>query len=73
MTLMVQDMKVKQMMFIHFFYKNKDMFDSSKYLKNLKYYDATNKKVIGKIKDETKHTPIIQFARLKTKIFIKHL
>ena len=35
------------------FYKDKD-FDFSEYPENLKFYDKANKKLIGKINDETK-------------------
>jgi len=34
------------------FRKNKDKFDNSDYQENSKFYDRTNKKVIGKFKDE---------------------
>ena len=35
------------------FYKCKDLFDFSNYLKDSTFYDDTNKKVIGKIKVNT--------------------
>ena len=34
------------------FYKRKDLFDFSNYSKDSMFYDDTNKKVIGKMKDE---------------------
>ena len=33
-------------------YENKDLFDFSDYLKESKFYDNSNKKVISKMKDE---------------------
>ena len=33
-------------------YSDRDLFDFSDYPKNSKFYDVTNKKVIGKIKNE---------------------
>ena len=33
-------------------YEDKDLFDFSSYPKKPKYYESTNKKVIGKMKDE---------------------
>ena len=43
------------------FYKDKDIFDFSKYLDNSKFYHAKIKKVIDKMKDETKSVPITEF------------
>ena len=34
------------------FFNDKDKFDNSDYIKSSKYFDDTNKKVIGKFKDE---------------------
>ena len=42
---------------------NKEMFDFSNYSTKSKYYDDSNKLVIGKMKDET------GFVRLKTKMY----
>ena len=55
------------------FYKNKDTFDFSEYRENSKFYIVTNKKVIGKLKNETKDIPIAEFGGLKTNMlsFIK--
>ena len=36
------------------FYSDRDLFDFSDYSKDSKFYDVTNKKVIGKMKDEFK-------------------
>ena len=50
------------------FYKWKDLFDFSNYSKDLTFYD-TNKKVIGKIKDEYSGAIIDQFIGLKSKMY----
>ena len=41
------------------FYLNKNMFDFSEYPNNSRFYDVKNKKITGKIKDETKELPIV--------------
>ena len=41
------------------FWAEKDKFDFSDYNKNSGFYHITNKKVIGKMKDETKGVPIV--------------
>ena len=51
------------------FYMNNDMFDFSEYPDNPIFDVMKNKKVIGKMKDETKSTPFIGFALLKSKIY----
>ena len=55
------------------FHKDKYKFDLSKYPKNSKFYDETNKNVIGKMKDETKGVLLVVFVRVKSKMhsFIK--
>ena len=42
-------------------FKSKDLFDFSNYSKDSKFLDETNKKVIGKMKDE--------FGGLKSKMY----
>ena len=56
------------------FWNDKDKFDNSDYPENSPYYDNTNKKVIGKFKDEAASTPIVEFVGLKSKTYsyIKH-
>ena len=45
------------------FWADKNKFDFSDYNKNSGFYDRTNKKVIGKMKDETKGVPIVASPR----------
>ena len=51
------------------FSSNKEMFDFSNFSTKSKYYDGSNKLVIGKIKDETDDVAIEQFDRLKLKLY----
>ena len=51
------------------FYKWKDLFDFSNYSEDSKFYDDTNKKVIGKMKDEYGGGVIDQFIGLKSKMY----
>ena len=51
------------------FSNKKEMFDFSDYSTNSKYYDNSNKLVIGKIKDETAGAAIEEFVRLKPKMY----
>ena len=48
------------------FFKWKDLFDFSNYSKDSKFFDETNKKVIGKMKDEYDGVIIDQFVGLKS-------
>ena len=50
-------------------YKDKHLFDFSDYNKDNEYYDDTNKKVIGKFKDETAGIPITEFVGLRSKLY----
>ena len=57
-------------------YKNKALYDFSDYSENHEYYtknnlkiDKTNKKIIGKFKDETNGIPIIEFIGLRSKMY----
>ena len=47
------------------FWTDKDMFDNSDYPENSPYYCNTNKKVIGKFKDEAAGVPICEFVGLR--------
>ena len=43
------------------FFKWKDLFDFSNYSKDSKFFDETNEKVIGKMKDEFGEVILIEF------------
>ena len=51
------------------FYKWKDLFDFSNYSKDSKFFNETNKKVIGRMKDEFGGVVIIEFVGLKSKMY----
>ena len=51
------------------FFKWKDLFDFSNYSKDSKFFDETNKKVIGKMKDEFGGVTVIEFVGLKSKMY----
>ena len=55
------------------FYVDKEIFDFSEYSKDSKFHDTTNKKVIGKLKDERKGILIVEFVGFKSKVdsFVK--
>ena len=53
-------------MFMREFHKWKDLFDFSNYSKDSKFFDDTNKKVIGKMKNEYGGVIIDQFIGLKS-------
>ena len=48
------------------FFKWKDLFDFSNYSKDSKFFDETNKKVIGKMKDEFGGVIVTEFVQLKS-------
>ena len=51
------------------FWNDKGKFDNSDYQENSPYYDTSNKKVIGKFRDEAAGTPIVEFVGLKSKMY----
>ena len=52
-----------------FYKKTKKSWMLANIEKNSKFYDKANKKVMGKIKDETKGIPIVGFIGLKFKMY----
>ena len=61
--------EIKSENFYEDFFKWKDLFDFSNYSKDSKFFDDTNKKVIGKMKDEYGGVIIDQFIGLKSKMY----
>ena len=51
------------------FFKQKHLFDFSNYLKDAEFFDEANKKVVGKMKDESEVKIIDEFVGLKSKIY----
>ena len=51
------------------FFKHKHLFDFSNYPKDSKFFDRTNKNVIGKMKDESEGKIIDEFVGLKSKMY----
>ena len=51
------------------FWKDKHMFDNSDYPESSPYFDKTNKKVIGKFKDEAAGITITEFVGLRSKMY----
>ena len=51
------------------FFKWKDLFDFSNYSKGSKSFNETNKKVIGKMKDEFGGVIASEFVELKPKMY----
>ena len=51
------------------FLSDKDKFDNSEYPENSPYFDKSNKKLIGKFKDEASGIPINEFIGLRSKTY----
>ena len=51
------------------FWKAKELFDNADYPKESPYFDATYKKVIGKMKDEAAGMSIVEFVGLRSKMY----
>ena len=50
-------------------FKDKHLFDFGGYPKDSIYYDISNKKILGKMKDELNGNKIAEFAGLKSKMY----
>ena len=50
-------------------WQDKHLFDNSDYPKDNEYFSTTNKKVIGKFKDESSSVPITEFIGLRSKMY----
>ena len=50
-------------------YEDKDLFDFTDYSKESKFYDNSNKKVTGKMKNEMSDKVISEFVGLKSKMY----
>ena len=51
------------------FWNDKDKFDNSDYPESSPYFDKSNKKVIGKFKDEAAGVPVCEFVGLRSKMY----
>ena len=51
-------------------FKDKHLFDFSRYSKDSVYYDSLNKKVLEKMKDELNGVQIVEFVGLKSKMYL---
>ena len=51
------------------FWNDKDKFDNSDYPESSLYFDKTNKKVLGKFKDECSSIPMTEFVGLRSKMY----
>ena len=56
-------------MFMKNFFKWKDLLDFSQYSKDSRFFNETNKKVIGKMKDKFGGVIITEFVGLKSKMY----
>ena len=50
------------------FWEDREKFHHGDYAKDNPYFDATNKKVIGKFKDEAAGIPLVEFIWLRSKM-----
>lgn len=51
------------------FWNDKEKFDNSEYPEDSKYFNNSNKKVIGKFKDEASGIPVVEFIGLRSKMY----
>ena len=61
--------EIKSKHFYEEFLKWKDLFDFSNYSKDSKFFNGTNKEVIGKMKDEFGGVIVTEFVGLKSKMY----
>ena len=61
--------EIKSKNVYEYFFKWKDLFDFSNYSKNSKFFGNTNKKSIGKMKNEYGGVVIDEFVGLKSKMY----
>ena len=50
-------------------WEDKELFDNNDYPKSSRFYYGDNKKVVGKMKDETSGVPITDFVALRSKMY----
>ena len=50
-------------------FNDRELFDFSGYQISSKHYDSTNKKLLGKMKDEFNGIKIVEFVGLKSKMY----
>ena len=50
-------------------WQDRNLFDNSDYPKDSNFFDSTNKKVIGKFKDEAAGITIVEFIGLRSKMY----
>ena len=69
LTQIVITYEIKSENFYEEFFKWEDLFGFSNYSKDSKLFDETNKKVIGKMKDEFGGVIVDEFVGLKSKMY----
>ena len=67
--LLTQTWEIKSVDVYEEFFKHKHLFGFSNYPKDSKFFDETNKKLIGKMKDESEVKIIDEFIELKSKMY----
>ena len=67
--LLTQTWEIKSVDVYEEFFKHKHLFGFSNYPKDSKFFDETNKKFIGKMKEESEVKIIDEFIELKSKMY----
>ena len=62
--------KIKTEVVYKVFHKDKEMFHLSNYSTESRYYDNSNKLLVGKMQDETAGVAIEEFVRVKSNIYL---